>query len=187
MARYPIVPSRPDPFAGDFELWSIAARQVAQALCVKVGRLAHPLLPARVRSQVESLSAKYARTDSIKATSVKAIPPGLGLDKWLGHDMFTRLSSHHPLVSPSTDITSPFLTATLGQLAQADTKILVHVGTAEWFYLPSKGFAAAARRQGVDVHVQEELGGFHSEACITPADFGGASGRLVEGILRWLS
>ena len=187
MARYPIVPSRPDPFASDLELWSTAAKQASQALCVRLGRLAHPLLPTRFRRQLDALSAKYERVGLPDNAPATAVSPELPLEKWLSHDMFIRLSSHHPLVSPSTDITSPFLVATLQQLAEARTRILVHVGTAEWFYLPGRDLAAAARKEGVDVHVQEEKGGFHSEACITPADFGGASARLVEGILAWLA
>lgn len=135
---------------------------------------------------------------------------------WLENPIFNHLTSHHPLVSPASDPSSPFVQHTFellvkshgralkihGEFAdtnssdprqvnrqsrkKAGTKLFIHAGSAEWFYRPTMDFADSARKAGMQVVIKTELGGFHIEGCLIPAEFGGAGGRLVEDLREWV-
>jgi hypothetical protein len=103
---------------------------------------------------------------------------------WLDESMFSNLSTHHPLISPSADIASPFVRRTLELLAFHGTKISIHCGTAEWFYLPIVDLASAAKVAGVDVSLVENEGGLHSKACLSWPERGGPAAVLQRQILQ---
>lgn len=106
--------------------------------------------------------------------------------RWLDETTFGQLSSHHPFLSPSTDLTSPFVQHSLKLLAQHGTRMLMHCGTAEWFYEAAIGFTQAAKTAGMKVQLVERLGGFHVEGCVLPPDLGGAAGELQQTIIEFL-
>jgi hypothetical protein len=70
-------------------------------------------------------------------------------------------------------------------LAKHHTRLFVHCGSAEWFCDPSRHFASAASRAGVETVLEEEAGGYHIESCVMPAELGGAGARLVNAIRAW--
>ena len=105
---------------------------------------------------------------------------------WLDESFFSDLSAHHPLISPSTDISSPFVRHTLGLLAVRRTKLLIHCGTAEWFRDPIVELAGAAQHAGVDINLVENEGGLHSEACLSWPERGGPAELLQRSILACL-
>lgn len=190
MARYPILRHRPDPFASDWAMWKLALTQSYQLGLSRVASGIQHALPKRFRRRVKpppTPTSPSTTTKPLLHTDDK-LPDDTSLlpHQWLEADTFHRLTSHHPLVSPSSHISSSFVRSVFKLLNTNETKLLVHVGTAEWFYDPTVRFARAAKRAGVDVSVYEELGGFHSGPCAFPAELGGASGRLVGSILRWL-
>jgi hypothetical protein len=105
---------------------------------------------------------------------------------WFNESSFIKHSSHHPLISPSTNISSPFVQHTLGLLAARGTRILFHCGTAEWFYRSIVDMADAAKEAGMDVTLVENVGGLHSEACLSWPERGGAAATLQQSILTCL-
>jgi hypothetical protein len=105
---------------------------------------------------------------------------------WLNTNIFEHLTSHHPLVSPASDLSSPFVRKTFEILAERGTRVLVHAGTAEWFFRPSKAFVECAEETGVDIEFRTESGGFHIEGCLIPGELGGAGGRLVRSLREWV-
>jgi len=179
MARYPILPHRPDPFSSDLLIWSAALRQYLRTVLTKLP-LSHFVYSTH--RPPSSVPTRSADTPGIPFPLNKSSSP----HEWLEIPILHKLSSHHPLVSPSSDPSSPFVRNVLRAFAQNGTRILLHVGTAEWFYLPSIQFAVAAQNAGVDLRLHEEKGGQHSEACVLPAEMGGRAQRLVEGVLDWL-
>jgi len=182
MARYPILRHRPDPFSSDLSIWSTAARQSANAVLARIPVLKRQRRRSSSSHTPDMPSKRISALASLASLPNKAAP----LSAWLDPALFHQLSSAHPLVSPASDPDSTFVRRVLGLLAENDTRILLHVGTAEWFHDPATEFAAAVRRAGVDLRVQEEKGGQHSESCIMPAELGGRSARLVEVILGWI-
>lgn len=121
--------------------------------------------------------------------SDQSLNPSL-IEDWLDQAVFERLSSHHPLVSPATNTKSPFVRNVLRLLAEDEhgsTRMMVYVGTAEWFYRPAMEFVKMAKKQGVQVDEIQYPGGFHAEGCVLPGELGGSAGKLVETILTWLS
>jgi hypothetical protein len=78
------------------------------------------------------------------------------------------------------------VTNTLALIASHRTQILIHCGTAEWFYGPIIDLASAAKESGVDIRLVENEGGLHSEACLSWPERGGAAEVLQESILACL-
>lgn len=185
LARFPIIKHRPDPFVSDLRIWANAVDQHARRYFDALSRMLHangwPLLPRPKR--------QYSITEEMAAKQLDPKPlwqvPST-LRGWLEPSAFAQLSSHHPLVSPCTDTKSPFVRGVLDVLAENKTKMYVQAGTAEWFYPAGASMARAAKEAGIDVVWQEELGGCHVEACVTPAELGGAPARLLKGLRRWL-
>lgn len=105
---------------------------------------------------------------------------------WLDESTFAQLSSHHPLLSPSTDLSSLLVQRTLEILASGGTKLNLYLGTAEWFYDPAIDFGKEAEKAGVIVTTAEDLGGYHVEGCVMPPDLGGPAARLQERLLEFL-
>jgi hypothetical protein len=105
---------------------------------------------------------------------------------WLDESTFTQLSSHHPLISPSTDLSSSFVQRTLELLAHNGTTLFLYLGTAEWFYQPAINFSEEAREAGMKVILVEDLGGFHVEGCVMSPDLGGPAARLQQKLLEFL-
>lgn len=105
---------------------------------------------------------------------------------WLDESLFTKMSSHHPLISPSTDIESPFVKHTLQILAHNGIKLFMYVGTAEWFYDSAIRFSREADRAGIEIVVAEDRGGYHVEGCVMPPDLGGPAARLQSKLLEFL-
>jgi hypothetical protein len=106
---------------------------------------------------------------------------------WFNDSIFTNLSAHHPLISPAADTSSPFVQYTLKILAKRRTKMMIHYGTAEWFYGPGLDFANAAKGAGVDLDLVENEGGLHSEACLSWPERGGPAEVLQRSLLALLS
>lgn len=102
---------------------------------------------------------------------------------WFDESTFISLSTHHPLISPSADISSPFVQRTLELLAARQTKLLIHCGTAEWFYGPIIDLASAAKEAGVNIQLVENEGGLHPEACLSWPERGGPAEVLQQSIL----
>lgn len=115
--------------------------------------------------------------------SLKTLPAS-HLD-WLEEATFTELSSHHPLISPATDLSSPFVQRTLELLA-GRVRLLLHCGTAEWFYDPAVNFARTAREADVRVRLEEKKGGFHVEGCVMPPELHAPSAELRLHLLDFL-
>jgi hypothetical protein len=181
LARYPLLKHRPDPFSSDLSVW-------LTALSRSVTRLSHivmtPFFPWRrwTKDRHHTLAQSLSE-DVLQPRELKHVPPDL--QSWLDGSTFEQLSSHHPFVSPSTDIDSPFVMRVLDILAKHHTRLFVHCGSAEWFCEPSRRFASAASRAGVETVLEEEEGGYHIESCVMPAELGGAGARLVNAIRAW--
>lgn len=105
---------------------------------------------------------------------------------WLEEATFSQFSSHHPFISPCSDADSPFVQHSLKLLARNSTRMLMHCGTAEWFYEPAIGFARAAKSAGMKVRVVENIGGLHVEGCVLPPDLGGAGAELQQCLIDFL-
>jgi hypothetical protein len=105
---------------------------------------------------------------------------------WLDESTFIHLTSHHPLISPSTDLDSPFVGRTLEILAASGISLYMYAGTAEWFYHSAMSFTREAEDAGIEVLKGEELGGFHVEGCVTPPDLGGPAARLQQSLVDFL-
>ena len=180
LARFPPDSNRPDPFIADPLPRVLREPVVALADALRpwvrwytpLSRSSSPT-PSKLRRQQWSTSVSTTRDH-----------PGSPIE-WLDTATFETLRSHHPLYSPATNLAHPFVTSTLHALA-GKTRLFVSYGSAEWFAHPSSSFAQAARRAGVDVTVCPELGGFHIENCVLPAELGGPSGRLVSNMRSWL-
>lgn len=152
-----------------------------------IKRLVPLLRVARKRSQ--SRRSGTTTTESIEQKLLQPnnhFPPPKSHVGWLDSTIFEHLTSHHPLVSPASDLASPFVQTTLDILANRGTRVYVHAGTAEWFHEPGMAFASAARDAGVNVVSHEEVGGVHIEGCLLPGELGGMSGRLVKGLKDWV-
>jgi hypothetical protein len=108
------------------------------------------------------------------------------LQEWLGEKSFAKLSSHHPLISPATDLSTPFVNKIIHHLAQNETRFFVHSGTAEWFHPATDDFICVLRKKGIEVEYMEEKGAYHVETCVFPGELGGMSGRLVKGMMDWM-
>jgi len=139
--------------------------------------------PRSGKSSIEKAEQTILKTAA--ATVSNADQPKSNL-AWLDEWTFSQLTSHHPFVSPSTDLDSRFVQHTLGLLARNRTRMLLHCGTAEWFYDPAIGFAGAAKAAGIEIQVAESLGGFHVEGCVLPPDLGGAGARLQQTLIDFL-
>ena len=191
LARFPLLKHRPDPFASDLPLWSSAASRGLRSIASRFMRLLRGvrLLPTKLRSSdEEKCSTKSVSEEVLQPSDTRDVIRKIThLQDWLEPDIFTALTSHHPLISPCSDIESPLVSAIFRLLEENRTRCLVHAGTAEWFFEPAMIFAKAAEKSGVDIDVGVEKGGFHSESCMSPGEWGGASGRLVENLLEWLA
>ena len=177
LARYPILKNRPNPFKGDLGIWKQVFKQSMDLWIDRV----RALLPRSIKRRKDRL-AKSSKS----VLNVDEPPIGkMVMSNWIQEDMFERLTSHHPLISPSTLPTHPFNRQVFEQLKN-HTKLLFHVGTAEWFYEPTIALAKQATKCGIDVCVEKEIGGFHVEGCTFPAEFGGAGERLVSRIFDWM-
>lgn len=178
LARFPIDPSRPLPFESDWYLWeqSIRLRFTGSVKWLK------SVLLFRTRP-VSSTTEKMERKVLGPRTLTKPPKTHIG---WLDESTFTQLSSHHPLLSPSTDLASPFVQQSLRLLAENGTILFLYVGTAEWFYKPAIGFSREAETAGMKVVVSEDMGGYHVEGCVMPPDFGGPAARLQKRLVEFL-
>lgn len=179
LARFPVLKHRPDPFQSEWALVRTAWQQRyirARSVLLRIAsRIQGQQLKQRMRDTQERLANQVFDPEPLDVEPEK-------LSDWLDVAAFKRLSSHHPFVSPGTDTSSPFVRQVLGIVADNQTRVLIHHGTAEWFYKPAMRLAAEAKEAGIDVKVVDEVGGFHIEACVMPAELGGSGGRLVNAI-----
>ena len=181
LARFPILRNRPDPFQSDWYLWQELIRiRIESAVAILKG-----LTKFRRRGDSDTRIEKVEQAILEPSSPLATDKPSSHLG-WLEELTFSRLTSHHPFVSPSTDLGSPFVHYSLDILARNRTKMLMYCGTAEWFYEPAIRFANAAQHAGMDVEVIESLGGFHVEGCVLPPDLGGAGARLQDTLLDFL-
>lgn len=199
MARYPILKNRPDPFVSDPIIWPVAVRQLGQGVLRSAILASKAVLPGRLAGNITKLAqlTDGYRDPVIVKTLAKTLDEDTNdqvmdfddLDKWLDPTIFSRLSSHHPLVSPGTNLHAPFVQRVLDTIAKSNdtsTRIMVYTGTAEWFHAPSISFAQVATKAGVKVDAYEIQGGFHAEGCVWPGEMGGAAGKLVDANEKWL-
>ena len=107
------------------------------------------------------------------------------LEGWLDPSVFARMTSHHPFISPATDPASPFIHGILEVMRKEDTRVMIHIGTAEWLYKPTMRFAKIIQAARVDVEILEDIGGMHSEAALVPVEFSGSARRLLDQVLLW--
>jgi hypothetical protein len=157
LARYPFCGHRSDPFRSSIVPWVLATKS----------RLEDRLDRLRTITSSQPISVTSSRMkESIPSDSSFPHQPLKTHLEWFDTSAFTQLSSRHPLISPSTDTSSPFVKQTLTLLAERKTRILVHCGTAEWFYEPIVELVAAAIMACVDIRLVENRGGLHSEACL---------------------
>jgi hypothetical protein len=179
LARYPMPGEDIDPFHSAIHSWFALTKE---RFINNIDLFLSDLAPGRqLRSVTSSDESKY----TYSSEELVPIPPETHLG-WFDSSVFTQLSTRHPLISPSTDVTSPFVRHTLSLLAKAGTRLLVHCGTAEWFYDPIIDLALAAKEEGVDLTLVENSGGLHSEACLRSPERGGPAGILQAEILDFL-
>jgi len=178
LARFPIDPKRPDPFHSDWYLWEEAIRL---RITGSLGWLKSKLL---FRSYKKPPVTQEIEKQTLGPRMLRKLPKThIG---WLDESTFNQLSSHHPLLSPSTDLSSAFVQHTLELLALNRTTVCMHTGTAEWFYQPAINFCREATRAGIEVILAEDLGGYHVEGCVMPPDFGGPAARLQSRLIEFL-
>lgn len=177
LGRYPILKHRPDAFGSDLPLYLEAISQAFRRATSGI-----PLMRHKQTKDIEEVEKDVLQPqDDIKPSQKYA-----KLGAWLREEVFEELSSHHPLLSPSTDLSSAFVQGVLQILTREKSRMLVYAGTAEWFYQPAMDLAESARAVGVDVTVGEEEGGFHVEGCLAPREWTGASDRLVSTMEKWM-
>ncbi|ORX40671.1 Alpha/Beta hydrolase protein [Kockovaella imperatae] len=182
MARFPIVKHRPDPFKSTLPQLSSDISRMGRALGRRVDVCARRSKSSDVEANHMTLSREILRPDD------EMLDQSLSsLSRWLEIETFTRMTSHHPLVSPATDPNSPFVTLVFKAMSRLGTKLLIHAGTGEGFYSAAMSFGRAAKAADTKVQIEIEEGGFHSEACIMPGEWGGASQRLVGTLVEWLA
>lgn len=179
LARFPVLKHRPDPFNSEWQLMRTAWQQrYARAKSIL----------SRMTSRIHGTPVQHRKRDTQERVAAEVFDPEPlvsepeKLADWLDVATFKHLSSHHSFVSPGTNTSCAFVRQVLDIVAENQTRILIHHGTAEWFYEPAMRLAAEAKEAGVDVTVVDEVGGFHIEACVMPAELGGSGGRLVEAI-----
>ncbi|ORY26679.1 Alpha/Beta hydrolase protein [Naematelia encephala] len=177
MARFPILKHRPDPFSSEMS-----------HLITRLSHLTFTLVPILFAPHryPRSMHTSEVIQDEVLQPTNALLGLDIALEHWLEAFAFISLSSHHPLVSPGTDVDSPFVRQVLNIMKREGTRLMIHVGTAEWFCEPCLRFAKAADDCGVQVEVQVEKGGLHIESCLLLGEMGGSAGRLVEGILDWM-
>jgi hypothetical protein len=177
LARYPISGHRSDPFRSSIVPWMLATKS----------RLLDRLDRLRTMTSSQPISVTSSRMKEPIPSDSSFLDQSLKKHiEWFDTSAFTQLSSRHPLISPSTDISSPFVKQNLTLLAQRKTRILVHCGTAEWFYEPIVEVLAAATMACVDIRLVENRGGLHSEACLRSPERGGPAKILQDEILDFL-
>jgi acetyl esterase/lipase len=167
LARFPILPARADPFSSEMSIWIAAISE-------KFANVASVLRGKGVMQRVAQAELHPQSDPLIK-----------DLAQWLEPASFARTTSHHPLLSPCSDLDSPFVTAVLA-IAARHTRMLIVSGTAEWFHAPAQQMASAAVMAGADVEVVHEMGGFHCESCLFLAEWDGPGRRLVDAIRQWI-
>lgn len=212
MARFPIVPSRPDPFTSELGIWRRAIVSRVEMVLTKmavfgiVGRGTRMGTAGKAKggkgSVIETMAEEELHPDDDLLLDLKAKRGGSGapvdLARWLGSPYFAHLTSHHPLVSPcsapfspdpnntaATPQLSPFVDQVLTTAKRFDVRMLMVSGTAEWFHAPAQFLARAAEQKGMEVAVVQEVGGYHVENCLFIAEVGGPGKRLVDAIRRW--
>jgi hypothetical protein len=137
-ARYPIPGETIDPFHSAIYSWFAPTKE---RFIDNIPLLLSVIIPGRQwRSVTSSNESKYTNPSE----ELVPIHPETHLG-WFDSSVFTQLSARHPLISPSTDVTSPFVRHTLSLLAKTGTMLLVHCGTAEWFHGPIVDLALAAK------------------------------------------
>lgn len=178
LARYQIPGENIDHFHSAIYSWLAPTKE---RFIDNIALLWSVIIPGRqLRSVTSSDESKYTNPSE----ELVPIPPETHLGRF-DSSLFTQLSSRHPLISPSTDVTSPFVRHTLSLLAKTGTRLLVHCGTAEWFHDPIIELARAAKEEGVDLVLVENPGGLHSEACLRSPERGGPAGILQAEILTF--
>lgn len=150
-------------------------------------------LPGRVQKEAqvaETLLTGETRHHRHQNSSLRSNIKGISdLEAWIQPDVFERLSYHHPMISPATteNLSSSFLSEILQHLHQAGTKLRVHIGTAEAFYDSSCSFVGQAESAGMDVELSKDIGGYHIEGCVFPAELGGSAAQLRRTLITWVS
>lgn len=185
LARFPILAHRPNPFQSDWYLWQDVLRiRILSALAtLKVIIPGHRA--KRGVSFIEKAEQQILNPAPLSSTMTIKTDPSSHLG-WLEETTFSQMTSHHPFVSPSSDTRSSFVKHSLELLARNGTRMLMHCGTAEWFYEPAIEFTKAAKSAGMKVRVVESIGGFHVEGCVLPPDLGGAGARLQKCLIDFL-
>lgn len=203
LSRYPLSGyeyESQNPFISDFEHLLQGVRDKADLLEEEIrhrlGYLTHSHSGLR-RRQMKSIGSgdpSHARRDrhsfpDFGITELERVTTTSdtdhNLEYYITSASFKTLSSSHPILSPAKPKASPILARLMNHL-NTRTKLHIHIGTAEAFYEPTLAFVQSARDGGVDVVFQEEVGGFHIEGCIFPAELGGAAGRLREVLKAWV-
>jgi hypothetical protein len=175
LGRYPPIRDRPNPYVRE------PLPDLRRAAKIWMKRI------TRILDGEEDMDSVLPETYQSVSNSISVeLPNEKGsLKEWLEESTFQKMTSHHPLYSPSTDPNHPFVKEVMSRLA-GRTRFLFHHGSAEWFAEPSRALARVAKDAGVDVIVQEEYGGLHVESCLLPGELGGSAGRLVSGIIKFL-
>lgn len=195
LARFPILPERPDPFRGEWYLWRRSiSRMYKRSVPAEGpgGAAAQGSLPD-VADAAERGMSDMTQTTGISAPQPQSqmMPNDGNLAAWLTTPFFARLTSHHPLISPCTTYPSdptklsPFVHQVLAYAKSKHVKILSSSGTAEWFHEPVQLLGGAAKAAGMEVAIIHEIGGSHCENFLFLAEFGGAGRRLLRSVLDW--
>lgn len=180
LGRFPLLPHRPNAFSSDWYLWEKSVR-------IRIAGLRNRFKSILGLDPIHTTGSTTQKMEKqIMGTSRTLRKNPKTHIGWLDESTFTQLSSHHPLLSPSTDIDCPFVKHTLEILAHHGLVIFLHCGTAEWFYEPVMAFSREAERRGVKVVLHQDKGGYHVEGCVMPPDMGGAAARLQEKVLAFL-
>ena len=185
LARFPIQKHRPDAFRSVLPVWMASITGQSPKLWQRFECTRSGVPPAE--RDVEAHCNGDASVEILQPDEIAVHQQMRRLTHWLELSTFTRMTSHHPLVSPATDPESPFVKSIFAAMSEHQIQLMVYVGTAEWFYEPVMAFAKAAAAADVKVETVMENGGFHCESCILPGEWGSASGRLVRTLLEWLA
>jgi acetyl esterase/lipase len=184
------VKGQPDPFTADYNTFITSLSHIGQSVVRHLRVVYHGICAGEgvfYAGKKDSGQIELEAEEDLLGVDDGELKVDRPIEEWLEEEIFTQLSSHHPFISPATDVSSPFVKHILELLRRNGTRLFIHCGTAEWFYPPSEEFAGALKEAGVEVEMMREKGGYHVETCVFPGEFGGMSGRLVKGVVKWIT
>ena len=202
IARFPLEPAGPDPFASEWRSWrkrapvdncrddlAKAGQQQKNDIDIESGMGSED----ESKTHCSGLLAALKRGPACDPMDRCPNPP---LTDWLETPIFAHLTSHHPLYSPCSippflpegknpASHSPFVQQVLSTIKQNEVKILITSATGEWFHGATRLLAEAVGEAGVDVVVMQEYGLMHCENFLFLAEYGMAGRRLLDAVLEW--